>query len=162
MIESLIRPHIRKFTPYSSARSEMVNTDEAAARRVYLDANELSLGSPVSVGNIPLNRYPDPLQTILRAELARRNNVLPENLFVGVGSDEVIDLLIRLVCEPEKDNIVVVEPTYGVYRVSADLNNVHVIPVQLDAEFQLDVDDVLAAVTPDTKIVFCCSPNNPT
>ena len=162
MIESLIRPHLRKFTPYSSARSEMVNTDEAAARRVYLDANELSLGSPVSIANVQLNRYPDPLQTVLRGELAGRNNVPSENLFVGVGSDEVIDLLVRLVCEPGKDNIVVVEPTYGVYRVSADLNNIRVISVQLDAEFQINADAVLAAVTPDTKIVFCCSPNNPT
>ena len=143
MIERLIRSHLRSFEPYHSARSEMQNTDEAARHRVYLDANELALGSPVQLENIPLNRYPDPFQNALRAQLAVRCAVSTDMVFVGVGSDEIIDLLVRLFCEPGTDQVVILEPTYGVYKVSASLNNVGIATVQLDENFQIDVDATL-------------------
>ncbi|MBI1804978.1 MAG: histidinol-phosphate transaminase [Ignavibacteriae bacterium] len=156
MIDQLIRPHFKGFKPYRSARSE------TQAAKIFLDANELSLGSPVSVDGVSLNRYPDPSQTSLREVFACRHGVSPERIFCGVGSDEIIDLLIRLLCEPGKDEVLILEPTYGVYRVQADVNAVHVSSIQLDAKFQIDVGKTLEAITSDTKMLFCCSPNNPT
>lgn len=156
MIEELVRPHLREFKPYVSARSE------AMEARIFLDANELTSGSPLSFDGQPLNRYPDPNQRELRKRLAELTGVSIDSIFVGVGSDEIIDLLIRLICEPQMDSIAILEPTYGVYRVAADLNGVAALSVELDERFQIDVESTLRAVRPNTKLVFCCSPNNPT
>jgi len=154
-IEDLIRPNIRQLKPYRSARHDF-------ASGILLDANENAFGSAVSVDGLSLNRYPDPYQRDLRAALANLNDVSPEHVFAGVGSDEVIDLLIRIFCEPQSDSIVVLEPTYGVYRVAADVNNVRVVSCLLGDDFQVDVDAVRSHMTGAAKIVFCCSPNNPT
>ena len=156
MIDELIRPHLRDFKPYVSARSE------AMEARIFLDANELTSGSPLAFDGQSLNRYPDPNQRELRTRLAELTGASLESIFVGVGSDEIIDLLIRLVCEPHRDSIVILEPTYGVYRVAADLNGVEALSVELDDRFQIDVDSTLRAVRPNTKLLFCCTPNNPT
>jgi len=156
VIDQLIRPHFKRFQPYRSARSE------TQTAKVFLDANELSLGSPVSVEGVDLNRYPDPSQAKLREAFARRLAVSPDRIFCGVGSDEIIDLLIRLFCEPGQDEVLILEPTYGVYRVQCDVNAVQVSSVELDSTFQIDMKKTLDAVTSETKMIFCCSPNNPT
>ncbi len=156
MIENLIRKHLKQFQPYRSARSEVSNAE------IFLDANELALGSPVSLDGISLNRYPDPYQTLLRERLASRFSVPSAMLFVGVGSDEIIDLLIRLFCTPSNDSIAVLVPTYGVYRVAADVNDVEVNSIRLNNEFHIDLEETLRSVSSSTKIIFCCSPNNPT
>ncbi len=156
MIETLVRKHLRSFSPYTSARSEVQKAD------LLLDANELSLGSSVTLDGIGLNRYPDPNQTVLRGRIGGALGIEPESVFVGSGSDEIIDLLIRLVCDPGRDNIVVVEPTYGVYRVAANVSGVEVRTAELNESFGLDLDRTLHSVTATTKIVFVCSPNNPT
>lgn len=135
--------------PYSSARDEF--SGEAAA---FLDANENPFNSP-------WNRYPDPRQVKLKTRVGEIKKVPVKNIFLGNGSDEPIDLLFRAFCEPGKDNVVSINPTYGMYRVAADTNNVGVNLVPLSDEFGLDADAVLAAVTTDTKIIFLCSPNNP-
>jgi histidinol-phosphate aminotransferase len=156
MIENLIRTHLRSFIPYTSARSEIQEG------RVLLDANELSLGSPIQFNGIALNRYPDPNQLELRGNLARSLGIMTDQVFVGAGSDEIIDLLIRLFCEPSEDRVVVIEPTYGVYRVAAAVSGVEVASVELNEEFGLDVPKILHSLTLTTKIIFLCSPNNPT
>ena len=156
MIEDMVRRHLKSFVPYTSARNEVHNAE------ILLDANELSLGSPVELNGIELNRYPDPDQIQLRTRLASLRGMDRERIFVGAGSDEIIDLLIRLFCEPQGDSVVVIEPTYGVYRVAANINNVDVVPVELDKDFQIDVANVLRSLKPSTKIIFLCSPNNPT
>jgi histidinol-phosphate aminotransferase len=148
-IDKLLRDNIRTMKPYSSARDEF--SGEAA---VFLDANE----NPY---NSPWNRYPDPRQLKLKARVGEIKNVPVKNIFLGNGSDEPIDLLFRAFCEPGKDNIVSITPTYGMYRVAADTNNVAVNLVPLSADFELNADAVLAAVTTGTKMVFLCSPNNP-
>jgi histidinol-phosphate aminotransferase len=156
VIESLIRKHLAAFEPYKSARSEMHQA------RIFLDANELAAGSPVAFAGAALNRYPDPYQLELRTKLGEMNAVSADRVFAGVGSDEIIDLLIRLFCEPATDSIAILEPTYGVYRVAASLSAVKIIPIELDENFQIDVAATLRAVEPHTKLLFCCSPNNPT
>ncbi|HEY6953566.1 MAG TPA: aminotransferase class I/II-fold pyridoxal phosphate-dependent enzyme, partial [Bacteroidota bacterium] len=156
MIDNLVRQHLRGFKPYTSARSEVQQAT------ILLDANELTLGSPVRIDGISLNRYPDPYQNELRNLLAKRTGVSLDQVFVGAGSDEIIDLLIRLFCEPSKDSIAIAEPTYGVYRVAANVSGVESIAIGLDDEFQLDVQKVLESLKPATKIIFLCSPNNPT
>jgi len=156
MIESLIRKHLRSFQPYKSARSE------ARAGTILLDANELSVGSPVSWDGVSLNRYPDPYQHELRHELAIRLGFPEEMIFLGVGSDEIIDLLLRLFCEPATDRVAILEPTYGVYRVAANFNALRVATVELDPEFQIDLSSTLQDLQSGAKILFCCSPNNPT
>ena len=153
-LNALMRPNIRALKPYSSARSEFTSTAE-----VFLDANENAFGSPAGDG---MNRYPDPLQTALKLRLADMLNVLPQQIFVGNGSDEAIDLLMRIFCVPGKDEIIICPPTYGMYRVSADINDVTVKEVALTRKFQLDVAAILRAVTERTKLIFVCSPNNPT
>ncbi|HEX6280530.1 MAG TPA: histidinol-phosphate transaminase, partial [Pyrinomonadaceae bacterium] len=150
----LVRPNIRRLKPYSSARSEFAGSAE-----VFLDANENAFGSPAGSG---YNRYPDPRQKELKRRISDINGVDPARIFVGNGSDEAIDLLFRIFCEPGRDTCIVCSPTYGMYRVSADINDVHVIEVPLTAEFQLDVSSILAGVTESTKLIFVCSPNNPT
>jgi histidinol-phosphate aminotransferase len=154
-IETLIRPNIRALKPYRSARQDFLTG-------VLLDANENSFGSAIAFEGLDLNRYPDPFQTALRSRLAQLHGVNRENLFVGVGSDEVIDLLLRTFCEPKTDATLILEPTYGMYRVAADVNNVHVDSCLLTDEFQIDVQAVRQSTKQNTKVIFCCSPNNPT
>lgn len=153
-LERLVRRNIRDLKPYSSARSEFVGTAE-----VFLDANENSFGSPAGPG---YNRYPDPLQTTLKARIAPIKQVLPSQIFIGNGSDEAIDLLFRVFCEPGRDEVIICPPTYGMYRVSAEINDVAVREVLLTDDFQLNVAAITRALTERTKLIFVCSPNNPT
>jgi len=148
-INKLLRKNIRLLKPYSSARDEF--SGEAIA---FLDANENPFNSP-------WNRYPDPRQVKLKTRVGEIKNISVSKIFLGNGSDEPIDLLFRAFCEPGKDNVVSIHPTYGMYRVAADTNNVAVNLVSLSEEFELDADAVLNAVSADTKIIFLCSPNNP-
>ncbi|MEN9569139.1 MAG: hypothetical protein RL172_370 [Bacteroidota bacterium] len=153
-LNTLIRQNIKNLTPYSSARHEF--TGKAS---VFLDANENAFGSPLAE---KFNRYPDPLQWQLKFQLARIKGVPAENIFVGNGSDEVIDLAFRIFCNPGKDNVIVCPPTYGMYEVSANINDVAIKKVNLTPNFQLDVPGILDAVDANTKLLFICSPNNPT
>ena len=153
-IPSLVRPNILDLKPYRSARDDFDSG-------ILLDANENSFGAPFE-DDLELNRYPMPYQEQLRAKIAEFREVSPENVFVGVGSDEAIDLLFRIFCEPGKDRVLITPPTYGMYKVSAAINNVHVNEVLLSEDFQLRVDETLNAVTENTKLIFLCSPNNPT
>ena len=150
-LKELTRPNIWALKPYSSARDEY----NGAAATVFLDANE----NPY---NLPHNRYPDPLQRDLKAELTRIKQVKAENIFLGNGSDEAIDLVFRAFCEPGVDNVVAIDPTYGMYKVCADVNNVEYRKVLLDDAFQFTADALLAATDEHTKLIFLCSPNNPT
>ncbi len=150
-LKELTRPNIWALKPYSSARDEY----NGAAASVFLDANE----NPY---NLPHNRYPDPLQRDLKAELTRIKQVKAENIFLGNGSDEAIDLVFRAFCEPGVDNVVAIDPTYGMYKVCADVNNVEYRKVLLDDAFQFTADALLAATDEHTKLIFLCSPNNPT
>jgi histidinol-phosphate aminotransferase len=163
-LDKLVRENIKSLKPYSSARHEFKG--EAA---VFLDANENSYGSSVLLpspkGEGPgmrLNRYPDPLQWQLKFEIAKIKGVPAENIFIGNGSDEVIDLAYRIFCEPGKDNVVICPPTYGMYEVSADINDVAIKKINLTKEFNLDTEGILNATDENTKLVFICSPNNPT
>ena len=154
-LEKLIRENIKKLTPYSSARSEFKG--EAS---VFLDANENPFGSPLLTKSF--NRYPDPLQWKVKFELAKIKGVPAENIFIGNGSDEVIDLANRIFCNPGKDNVIICPPTYGMYEVSANINDVEIKKVSLNNDFQLDVEGILEATDENTKLLFICSPNNPT
>jgi histidinol-phosphate aminotransferase len=163
-IDNLVRENIKNLQPYSSARSEYKG--EAS---VFLDANENAYGSatllPSSPGEGPgerLNRYPDPLQWQLKEELSKIKGVPPQNIFIGNGSDEVIDLAFRIFCEPAKDNVIICPPTYGMYKVCAAINNVEAKEVLLTEDFQLNVAGILSAIDEHTKLLFICSPNNPT
>ena len=149
----LARQNIRELKPYSSARSEYSD-----AGGVLLDANENSFGSVLEPG---LNRYPDPLQKELKSMISRKNGVPPESIFIGNGSDEAIDLLIRSFCEPREDKILIFPPTYGIYSVFAHINEVAVAEIPLTQKFQLDLDAYVQADTSKIKITFICSPNNP-
>jgi histidinol-phosphate aminotransferase len=149
-LDRLLRENIKKLIPYSSARNEYKG--EAS---VFLDANE----NPY---NEPVNRYPDPLQTHLKKEIARIKQVAPSAIFLGNGSDEAIDLVIRAFCEPGRDNIVSIDPTYGMYSVCAGVNNVEFRKVLLTPSFELNGESLLSATDAQTKIIFLCSPNNPT
>lgn len=153
-LNRLIRPNIKKLTPYSSARDEFKGT-----ARIFLDANENSLGSPLTKW---YNRYPDPLQWSLKKKIGAIKNIPAENMLLGNGSDECIDLLLRAFCEPALDNIVICPPTYGMYEVSAHINNVAVKTAPLTPAFQLDLEALQEAVDANTKLIFLCSPNNPT
>ena len=153
-IENLIRPNIRDLKPYRSARDDF-NTG------ILLDANENSLGAPYPKAE-GLNRYPSPYQKELKQKIADWRNVDTENIFVGVGSDEAIDLLFRIFCEPGKDRIITTPPTYGMYKVSANINNIAVDEVLMSKDFEPEVEAILEAATPQTKLLFLCSPNNPT
>ncbi|MBI3579462.1 MAG: histidinol-phosphate transaminase [Ignavibacteriales bacterium] len=154
-IETLIRSNIKSLKPYRSARQDY-------SSGILLDANENSFGSAIAFDGVSLNRYPDPFQAELRTKLAALHGVQTENVFVGVGSDEVIDLLIRLFCEPVSDAVLIIEPTYGMYRVAAAINNVPVRSCLLNDNFQIDLAAVSRSLIPNTKMIFCCSPNNPT
>lgn len=150
-LQELTRPNIWQLKPYSSARDEY----NGAAASVFLDANE----NPY---NMPHNRYPDPMQRELKKELAQIKRVSPENIFLGNGSDEAIDLVYRAFCEPRMDNVVAIDPTYGMYQVCADVNDVEYRKVLLDENFQFSADRLLEAADAHTKLIFICSPNNPT
>ncbi|MBQ1177203.1 MAG: histidinol-phosphate transaminase [Paludibacteraceae bacterium] len=149
-LQELIRPNIWSLAPYSCARNEF--TGEAS---VFLDANE----NPY---NQPFNRYPDPLQVQLKEKIAALKGVRPTQIMLGVGSDEPIDLIFRIFCEPAQDNVVAINPTYGMYGVCADINNVAYKQVNLNDDFSLDAQNVLDACDANTKVIFLCSPNNPT
>ena len=149
-IQQLVRPNIRNLKPYSSARNEFTGRAQ-----VFIDANE----SPF---NEPYNRYPDPLQQQLKARLSEVKGVPAEQIFLGVGSDECIDLIYRIFCEPACDNVVAISPSYGMYEVCADINNVEYRTVALNENFELATDRLLAACDRHTKVVWLCSPNNPT
>lgn len=153
-LDKLQRKNIKSLVPYSSARNEF---DGAAS--IFLDANENSLGSPL--GDV-FNRYPDPLQWEVKRKLCEIKPVNPENLFVGNGSDECIDMLFRAFCEPRIDNVIVCPPTYGMFEVSGDINDIEVRRVKLTEEFQLDLPAVMKAIDVNTKLILLCSPNNPT
>ena len=149
-INDLLRDNIKSLKPYSSARDEF-----SGQAMVYLDANE----NPY---NQPYNRYPDPLQTEVKEKISGIKKVVKEKIFLGNGSDEPIDLLFRLFCEPGKDTIVTINPTYGMYMVAAEINNIGVTSVPLNEDYTLVSKNILDAVTKNTKLIFLCSPNNPT
>ena len=151
-LEQLIRPWIADLKPYSSARDEFSGSKDGIT---FLDANE----NPFETG---VNRYPDPRQRSLKAVLAKEKGVSQEQLILGNGSDEILDLLFRIFCEPGQDKVMILPPTYGMYKVLADINRVECQVVPLDEDFQPDVDSILEEITPQTKIIFLCSPNNPT
>jgi histidinol-phosphate aminotransferase len=153
-INNLLRPNIKNLTPYSSARDEF-----KGQASVFLDANENSLGSPLTKW---YNRYPDPLQLKVKQKLQEIKGIPVEHMFLGNGSDECIDILLRAFCEPGVDNIVICPPTYGMYEVSANINNVAIKKVPLTPEFQLNLPAIEEAVDDNTKLIFLCSPNNPT
>lgn len=153
-INELQRENIKNLKPYSTARDEY-----KGQASVFLDANENSYGSPLEKN---YNRYPDPLQLDLKDAISKIKGVPIENTFLGNGSDEAIDLLYRAFCEPGKDNVIILPPTYGMYEVSANINNVEIRKVNLLANFQLDLDGIAEAIDENTKLIFICSPNNPT
>jgi histidinol-phosphate aminotransferase len=153
-LDALVRTNIRTLKPYSSARDEFKG--EAS---IFLDANENSLGSPLVKW---YNRYPDPLQLKVKEKIAFIKKIPVDQIFLGNGSDEAIDLLYRCFCEPGIDEVVIFPPTYGMYEVSANINNVKLNRVQLTEQFQLDLEALEQAIKPSTKIIWICSPNNPT
>ena len=153
-IKSLLRDNIKNLKPYSSARDEY--TGEVG---IFLDANENSYGS-IPEGDF--NRYPDPQQRKLKKRLSELKNVNVDNIFIGNGSDEAIDLIIRAFCEPGKDNILIMPPTYGMYKVAADINDTDIIEIPLTGNFEIATESVISAIDERTKIIFICSPNNPT
>ena len=148
-LEELVRPNVWRMQPYSSARNEFQGNAS-----VFLDANE-------NPWNEPINRYPDPLQRQVKEHLSQLKGVEPRSIFLGNGSNEAIDLVIRAFCEPKADNIVTIAPSYGMYEVAAETNNVECRKVALDEHFDLDVAALWAAVDAHTKVIYLCSPNNP-
>ena len=150
-LEKLTRKNIWNLAPYSCARNEFSGTTAS----VFLDANENPYGNP-------LNRYPDPLQLELKKKIEQVKGIPAEYTFLGNGSDEAIDLMYRCFCEPKEDNVVAIEPTYGMYKVCADINDVEYRPVLLDENYQITADKLLAACDAQTKVIWVCSPNNPT
>jgi histidinol-phosphate aminotransferase len=153
-LDSLVRDNIKKMTAYSSARHEF--TGNAS---IYLDANENSFGSPLPDN---FNRYPDPLQMQVKEKLSKIKGISAQNIFLGNGSDEVIDLLYRIFCDPGRDNSIILPPTYGMYEVCAEMNDVKIKKVNLANDYQLDIDGIANAIDRFTKLIFICSPNNPT
>jgi histidinol-phosphate aminotransferase len=152
-LNKVIRPHILSLSPYSSARDEY-----SGKEGTFLDANENPIGSVIS-GNY--NRYPDPYQWTVKEKLGEIKGVKPTQIFLGNGSDEAIDLVIRATCEPQEDNILILPPTYGMYKVCADVQNIAVKQVPLTSDFQVDTKKVLETADKHTKIIWICSPNNP-
>lgn len=153
-INNLLRENIKRLTPYSSARDEF-----SGEAKVFLDANENSLGSPLTKW---YNRYPDPYQHEVKDAISKIKGITHEHIFLGNGSDECIDLLFRCFCEPQKDNVIICPPTYGMYEVSANINDVEVRKAPLLEDFQLDLIHLENLVDTNTKLVWICSPNNPT
>lgn len=153
-IDKLVRNNIRQMKPYSTARHEFSGTAS-----VYLDANENAFGSPLQEN---YNRYPDPLQWEVKEKISRIKGVPPQHIFLGNGSDEAIDLLFRIFCEPGKDKVIILPPTYGMYEVCAAMNDVQVKKIPLLTNFQPNLESIEEAIDPQTKLIFICSPNNPT
>ncbi len=153
-VRDLQRENIKTLKPYSTARDEF-----KGQASVYLDANENSFGSPLPAN---YNRYPDPLQLDVKEAISKIKGVPIENTFLGNGSDEAIDLLFRAFCNPGKDNVIILPPTYGMYEVSANINDVEIRKVSLTPNFQLDLEKIAETIDANTKIIFICSPNNPT
>jgi histidinol-phosphate aminotransferase len=153
-IKKIVRPNIEKLKPYSSAKDEY-----SGVASVLLDANENSLGSPLTKW---YNRYPDPYQKEIKDKLAVIKNIPASQIFLGNGSDEIIDLLFRAFCEPSKDNIIICPPTYPMYEVNANINNIGIKSAPLLSDFQLNVAHIEQLVDENTKIIWICSPNNPT
>jgi len=151
--DNLVRNNIRNLKPYSSARDEF-----KGEANIFLDANENSLGSPLLKW---YNRYPDPMQWKIKEKLSVIKQVPVDQIFLGNGSDEPIDLLFRCFCEPGIDEVIVFPPTYGMYEVSANINNIHLSKVPMTREFQLDLEALESAIKPNSKIIWICSPNNP-
>ena len=151
MIDSLVRSNIKALKPYSCARDEFKGRNA----HVFLDANE-------SAYNAPYNRYPDPLQEQLKQTISQIKGVPTENIFLGNGSDEAIDLVFRAFCQPGVDNVVAISPTYGMYKVCADVNDVEYRTMLLDVYYQFKASSLLSAIDEFTKVIFICSPNNPT
>ncbi len=155
-IKELVRNNIQQLKPYTSAR----DTHQSG---ILLDANENSFGSVIDdFEELHLNRYPDPYQIDLRKAVSKFYSIPEENLFFGVGSDEIIDLLIRIFCDPGKDKVMILDPTYGMYKVACDINNVQINSVLLNDEFQIDFHAVNKSYNSSIKLIFLCSPNNPT
>lgn len=156
MIDNLVRNNIKKLKPYTCAR-------DLYSDGILLDANENSFGSTFhEFEELHLNRYPDPHQVDLRNAVSKLLNVDANKLFFGVGSDEIIDLLIRIFCEPKEDQVMLLEPTYGMYKVACDINNVETVAPLLNDSFQIDFAEVEKHYSDKVKIIFVCSPNNPT
>ncbi|RAJ02649.1 histidinol-phosphate aminotransferase [Chitinophaga skermanii] len=153
-LDNLLRDNIKRLVPYSSARDEF-----KGEAMISLDANENSHGSPLSTN---YNRYPDPMQWKIKYKLADIKGVPPQNIFLGNGSDEAIDILYRAFCRPGIDNVILCPPTYGMYEVSANINDVTIRKVSLTENFQLDLAALETAIDENTKMIFVCSPNNPT
>ncbi|GAA4731838.1 histidinol-phosphate transaminase [Flavisolibacter ginsenosidimutans] len=153
-LNNLVRENIKVLKPYSSARSEF-----SGVANIFLDANENSFGSPLTKW---YNRYPDPLQWELKKKIGSVKKIDAENMLLGNGSDECIDLLIRTFCNPQRDNIIICPPTYGMYEVYAHINDVPVKEVPLTTAYQLNLEALEEAVDANTKLIFFCSPNNPT
>jgi len=153
-INTLLRKNIQQLQAYSSARDEF-----SGAAKVFLDANENSLGSPLTKW---YNRYPDPHQHQVKAAISAIKGITPDHIFLGNGSDECIDILYRCFCEPGKDNVVICPPTYGMYEVSAHINDIEIRKAPLTEDFQLDLIHLENLVDAHTKIIWICSPNNPT
>ena len=153
-LDNLVRENIKKMTAYSSARHEF-----SGHASIYLDANENSFGSPLPDN---FNRYPDPLQAEVKEKLSKVKGVPGENIFLGNGSDEAIDLLYRIFCEPGRDNALIFPPTYGMYEVCAEMNNIKLKKISLTKDYQLDIEAIETSIDPFTKLIFICSPNNPT
>ncbi len=169
-LNNILRENIKKLVPYSSARDEF-----KGKTGMFLDANENSYGSPLLVGSnssfergkedgtINFNRYPDPLQLDVKEKLSKIKGLPIENIFLGNGSDEAIDILFRAFCNPGKDNVIICPPTYGMYEVSANINDVAIQKVDLLPEtFQLNTDKIISSINSTTKLIFVCCPNNPT
>lgn len=154
-LDTILRKNIKTLKRYSSARDEFKGKEG-----VFLDANENSFGSPLKES---YNRYPDPMQLDVKDKLSKIKGLPIQNIFLGNGSDEAIDILFRAFCEPGKDNIIICPPTYGMYEVSAGINDVNILRVPLLPEtFQLNVDGILKAIDKNAKLIFFCCPNNPT
>ena len=153
-LENLIRENIKKLTPYSSARDEF-----SGEAKVFLDANENSLGSPLTKW---YNRYPDPHQRTVKEKLSMVKGISAEHIFLGNGSDECIDLLFRSFCEPGNDNVIICPPTYGMYEVSANINDIEIKKAPLLEDYQLDLIHLENLIDANTKLIWLCSPNNPT
>lgn len=153
-LQNIVRQHILSLAPYSSARDEYTGKEG-----IFLDANENPLGS---VTPEDWNRYPDPYQWEIKEKIAPLKGCRTSQIFLGNGSDEPIDLIIRLTCEPKEDNIIILPPTYGMYEVSASVNNVDIQKIPLTADYQLDTEKIIVSINPKTKLIFICSPNNPT
>ncbi|MCX7797261.1 MAG: histidinol-phosphate transaminase [Melioribacter sp.] len=154
-IKDLVRKNILDLKPYTSAR-------QSHNEGILLDANENCFGTVLNEDYFGVNRYPDPYQKAMREGVAKLHNIPVENLFFGVGSDEIIDLTIRIFCRPSLDKVIVCEPTYGMYKVACDINDVEVVNVPLTNNFNIDIDAVKKKVDDKTKLIFLCSPNNPT